>query len=197
MNLTCDEDLTQHQAGELHRSNFEVLQSRQGAAGLTAKSTPESSHRPRLHPISNNDMESEQPKRSALGQEHEAEAKNSHTVQLMENKIQRRQKTREALGEEHKAEEKDSHAEQLMKESGIQNREQQKPAEPTFRDDTDEHMQSPHVLPVKEKSPSNEHKIVAFNEVSGFTFNLSSFFCFHLLLERLQYFSCLNSVITL
>ncbi|KAK1630948.1 hypothetical protein QYE76_005263 [Lolium multiflorum] len=164
MNLTCDEDLTQHQAGELHRSNFEVLQSRQGAAGLTAKSTPESSHRPRLHPISNNDMESEQPKRSALGQEHEAEAKNSHTVQLMENKIQRRQKTREALGEEHKAEEKDSHAEQLMKESGIQNREQQKPAEPTFRDDTDEHMQSPHVLPVKEKSPSNEHKIVAFNE---------------------------------
>nr|XP_051187748.1 uncharacterized protein LOC127301531 isoform X5 [Lolium perenne] len=164
MNLTCDEDLTQHQAGELHRSNFEVLQSRQGAAGLTAKSTPESSHRPRLHPISNNDMESEQPKRSALGQEHEAEAKNSHTVQLVENKIQRRQKTREALGEEHKAEEKDSHAEQLMKESGIQNREQQKPAEPTFRDDTDEHMQSPHVLPVKEKSPSNKHKIVAFNE---------------------------------
>jgi competence CoiA-like predicted nuclease len=165
MNLTCDEDLTQHQAGELHRSNFEVLQSRQGAAGLTAKSTPESSHRPRLHPISNNDMESEQPKRSALGQEHEAEAKNSHTVQLVENKIQRRQKTREALGEEHKAEEKDSHAEQLMKESGIQNREQQKPAEPTFRDDTYEHRQSPHALSVKEKSPSNEHKIVAFNKV--------------------------------
>ncbi|KAM0889309.1 hypothetical protein ACQ4PT_027763 [Festuca glaucescens] len=154
---------------ELHRSNFEVLQSRQGAAGLTAKSTPESSHRPRLHPISNNDMESEiqrseQPKRSALGQEHEAEAKNSHAVQLMDNKIQRRQKTREALGEERKAEEKDSHAEQLMKESGIQNREQPKPAEPIFRDDTDEHRQPPHALPVKEKSPCNEHKIVAFNE---------------------------------
>ncbi|KAM0866854.1 hypothetical protein ACQ4PT_042368 [Festuca glaucescens] len=154
---------------ELHRSNFEVLQSRQRDAGLTAKSTPESSHRLRLHPISNNDMESEiqrseQPKRSALGQGHEAEAKNSHTVQLMENEIQRRQTTREALGEERKAEEKDSHAEQPMKESGIQNREQPKPAEPPFRDDIDGRRQSPHVLSVKENSPSNEHKIVVLNE---------------------------------
>uniref|UniRef100_A0ACD5Y1T2 Uncharacterized protein n=1 Tax=Avena sativa TaxID=4498 RepID=A0ACD5Y1T2_AVESA len=165
VNLTREEDLTQHQAGELHRPNLTVLQSRQGAAGLTAKSMPESSHR-----ACNDDMESEiqrseQPKCSALGQEHESEATNSHAVQLMENKMQRSEQTmREALGEEHKAEEKDSHAGQLMKESIIRSSEQPKPAEPTFRDGIVEHRQSPHALSVKEKSPSNEHKRLVFNE---------------------------------
>ena len=171
VNLTREEDLMQHQAGELHQLNLAVLQSSQGAAGLTAKLTHESSH-----PACNNYMESEtqrseQPKRSGLGQEREAEAKNSHVVQLMENETER-----ESFGEERKAEEKDSHAGLLMKETGIQSSEQPKPAGPTLRDGIDEGRKSPHQPPVKEKSPSNEHKKrLVLNEVSGFTFNLSLF----------------------
>jgi hypothetical protein len=174
VNLTREEDLKQHQAGELHRPNLAVLQSRQGAAGLTTKSTPESSH-----PECNNDMESEiqrseHTNRLALDQEHEAEAKNGHAVQLMENEIQRSEQTNsEAFGEECKPEEKGSHAGPLMKESGIQSSEQPKPAEPNG---IDERRQSPHVVSVKGNSPSTKHKIVVFNEVSGFSFNLS-FFC--------------------
>jgi len=109
VNLTCEEHLTQHQAGELHGSNLAVLQSTQGAAVLTAKSTPVSSHRLRVRPISHNGMVSEiqrskQPKCSALGQERAAEVKNSHAVQLMEKEIQRSEQTRcEAFGEEQKA----------------------------------------------------------------------------------------------
>uniref|UniRef100_A0ACD5XSJ8 Uncharacterized protein n=2 Tax=Avena sativa TaxID=4498 RepID=A0ACD5XSJ8_AVESA len=165
VNLTREEDLTQHQAGELHRPNLAVLQSRQGAEGLTAKLTPESSHRACNGYMESEIQRSEQPKRSALGQEREAEAKNSHAVQLKENKMQRSEQTkREALGEERKAEEKDSHAGQLMKEIIIQSSEQPKPAKPTFRDGIDEHMQSPHALSDKEKSPSNEHKRLVFNE---------------------------------
>jgi hypothetical protein len=142
VNLTREEDLKQHQAGELHRPNLGVLQSRQGAAGLTTKSTPVSSH-----PECNNDMESE---------------------------IQRSEQTNsEAFGEECKPEEKGSHAGPLMKESGIQSSEQPKPAEPNG---IDERRQSPHVVSVKGNSPSTKHKIVVFNEVSGFSFNLS-FFC--------------------
>uniref|UniRef100_A0ACD5YG78 Uncharacterized protein n=1 Tax=Avena sativa TaxID=4498 RepID=A0ACD5YG78_AVESA len=165
LNLTREEDLTQHQAGELHRPNLAVLQSRQGAAGLTAKSTPESSHRACNDYMESESQRSEQPKCSALGQEREAEAKNSHAGQLMENKMQRSEQTKhEALGEERKAEEKDNHARQLTKESIIQSSEQPKPAEPTFRDGIDEHRQSPHALSVKEKSPSNEHNRLVFNE---------------------------------
>ena len=177
VNLTREEDLMQRQAGELHQLNLAVLQSSQGAAGLTAKLTHESSH-----PACNNDMKSEtqrseQPKRSALDQEREAEAKNSHVAQLMENKMQRSEQTeRESFGEERKAEEKDSLAGMLMKESGIQSSEQPKPAGPTLRDGIDERRKSPHQPPVKEKSPSNEHKKrLVLNEVSGFTFNLSLF----------------------
>ncbi|CAM0951416.1 unnamed protein product [Alopecurus aequalis] len=145
--------------------NVTVLQSSQGAACLTAKSTPESSH-----PSCNNDMESEiqrseQPKRSSLGQEREAEAKSSHAVQLMENEIQRSEQTNpEAVGEERKAEDKDSHAGQLTKESGIHSSEQPKPAEPTFRDGIDERGQSPHALPVKEIQRSEPTKREAFGE---------------------------------
>lgn len=44
VNTTCDGNLVQHWAGQLHRSNLAALQSRRKTADLDTKSAPESSH---------------------------------------------------------------------------------------------------------------------------------------------------------
>uniref|UniRef100_A0ACD5XVY7 Uncharacterized protein n=1 Tax=Avena sativa TaxID=4498 RepID=A0ACD5XVY7_AVESA len=69
VSLSCEEDLKQHQAGELHRLALALFEPRQEPSELTAKSTPESSYGVRqfarrlVRPVLPNNLEkSEAPK---------------------------------------------------------------------------------------------------------------------------------------